>query len=104
MNNALVKWTLPTTRQGGGALPVEDIDTTQVSVSGDAGGNFALFANVPPTGPQQAVLSDMDPGDYIFRIVVVDDAGQPGTATHLAGTVADDSAPGAVTGATVTFS
>ena len=104
MNNALVKWTLPTVRQGGGTLRPSDIDKTEVSISGDAGGNFALFANVSPAGPQQAIISDLDPGDYIFRIVVVDVTGQKGTATDLSGTVADDSAPGAVTDASVTFS
>ena len=104
MGIATVTWKLPTARQQGGPLPIEDILNTQVSISGDAGTNFAVFATLLPDAEQKAVISDLDPGEYVIRIVTTDKLNQPGAETDLPGVVDDRSPPAAVTDAVVTIS
>lgn len=100
--NVTVAWVLPLTRQGGGPLPLSEIAHTQVELSADGGDNFGLLVQVPPNGIQQAFVPDLEIGQWIFRITVVDTDGRSGTPYLEDVTVADDTPPNGVTDVTVT--
>ncbi len=100
MKNALVTWTLPTTRESGLSLDPADIANVEVSMSGDLGANFTPVTTVLPSDPQEAAVSDLDIGDWIFRLIVVDTAGLQSVAVDVPAVV-DGTPPGAVTNAGV---
>lgn len=73
MSTARISWTWPTNRVLGEALPLAQIQHGELSMSADGGENFSGVAQVAPTGPtDEHVITDLAPGTYIFRVVVVD--------------------------------
>jgi hypothetical protein len=92
-----VRWVLPTTRTGGGDLPLDEIQETIASMSADGGSNYTEIGRVPPTDPQEITQTELDPGDWHFQLVLKDTLGQSSAAAHYVHTVADDSPPNPVT-------
>lgn len=103
MANALLTWTLPTTREKGGPLDPTDITETKISMSADNGATFIDLGSVGPSAVQSFLVSDIDVGTYIFSATVVDTLGQGSVATGVAGTVIDVSPPSAIADLTVTI-
>lgn len=99
--NVTGTWALPTTRQQGGPLPIEEIQRTLVEMSADGGANFVDLVNVGPTDAQQFFIPDLEQGAYVFRFTVFDTAGQAGTVHTERVEVADDSPPGPITNVTI---
>lgn len=95
-------WSLPTTRQDGGALPPEQVDHTLVQMSADGGDNWAELARVAPADAQRVVVPDLEVGAWHFRIRVVDTDGRNGPWHTEVVQVIDDSPPGPVTGVVFT--
>ena len=62
-----VTWDLPTSRTGGGLLPVEDIRETQVEMSADGGANFTPLTSVAPDGTQEVNVPELEAGAWHFR-------------------------------------
>ena len=91
-----VAWDLPTTRQGGGDLPLDEIAETRVGLSADGGANFTPLAPVPPTAVQEVNVPELEVGDWHFQMIVVDTLGQPSPPANHIETVADDSPPNPV--------
>lgn len=69
--NATVSWDLPTTRESGNALPVEDILHVILSLSADQGGNFTVMDTIAPPATSH-LLPDLTDGTWIVRLMVVD--------------------------------
>lgn len=90
-------WTLPTTRTGGAALPVEELDYASVEMSADSGANFTEINRIPAADPQTVTVPDLEPGEWQFRVRVMDRLGQLSAPVPSAVTVVDDSPPGPVT-------
>jgi hypothetical protein len=90
--NATVSWDLPTTRESGNPLPVEEIEATEVSLSADQGANFGVLNNVLP--PETSLLiPDLADGTWIVRLVVLDFNGRR-SANVDTPFVVDSSPPG----------
>lgn len=100
--NVTVSWTLPTERQGGGALQPEDIEHVIAELSADGGAAYVELAIVLPTEPQQVFVPDQEPGEWHYRFTVFDTLGQDSGGTIQVVTVIDDSPPNNVTDITVT--
>lgn len=90
-------WALPTTRTGGAALPVEELDYALVEMSADSGANFVEINRIPATDPQEVVVPDLEPGEWQFRVRPMDRLGQLGAPVLEAVMIVDDSPPGPVT-------
>jgi hypothetical protein len=102
--NVTVTWKLPTSRQKGGPLPVDEIDHTLVELSADGGANFVNLQQIPPTALQEVMVPDVEQGEWHFRITVIDTLGQLGAPHIEIVEVADDSPPDVVTDVTSTQS
>jgi hypothetical protein len=77
--NATVSWDLPTTRTDGKALPVDQIEATEVSLSADQGDNFTVLNNV--LAPETSLLiPDLTFGTWIVRLIVLDMGGRRSVA------------------------
>ena len=96
MKTATITWVLPVTRTSGGTLPPADIASVEISLSGDLGQNFIIVATVPSSLPQEVVIPELEPGDYIVRGVVEDNYGGRSAPTSADFTVIDDSVPSAL--------
>lgn len=75
MSNARLTWTWPTNRVLGEPLPLAQIQYLEISMSADAGSNFSGLAQVEPIDGEptaEHVVTDLAPGTYMFRGVVVD--------------------------------
>lgn len=100
--NVTVAWALPTTRTGGAPLPLTEIRHTAVALSADGGSSFVDLPVVLPTATQQAFVPDLEVGEWIFRMTVIDTNGSP-SAGHVEGVVViDDSPPNDITDVVVT--
>lgn len=102
MSTTRVTFDWPATRKLGGALDIAEIAKANIEL--DAGAGFGSFAPVVPTGPTDFTeFQDLNPGDYVIRIVVEDTQGRLGDPVDFPFTEADQSAPGQVTNITVSF-
>lgn len=102
MNDATFMWELPTTRESGNPLPVEEIAFVEIALSADGGANFSVLGNIaPPT--VDLVQADLVDGDYYARAVVVDTNGERSPENVIPFAV-DTSAPSAVVNFGVTLS
>lgn len=73
MTDVRISWDLPTTREDGTELLLTDIGSVEVSASADGGNSFAVLNTVPPaSGNNELLVSAVDVGDWIFRLVVLD--------------------------------
>ena len=103
MADAQINWILPTTRREGGALPESEIKHVVVQLSLDGGTNFALVDNIAP--PEVSIpVADLDFGDWIVELTVVDTNDQPGAPLNTPFQIKDSSPPGQVTNVTVDLS
>ena len=73
--NITLRWVLPSTRESGKPLAVEDIRHVAVEVSADAGVNWSLLGVFPPN-VLSTELTDLDFGTWSFRGVVEDVKGR----------------------------
>ncbi len=74
--DVLVKWDLPTERENGRPLPVEEIVGTDVSFRVVGAPTWTpIPPRVIPSVPQEVSVVDVDPGTWEFRCVVVDTKG-----------------------------
>ena len=82
MSTATLRWTWPTNRVLGEALPLAQIQHLEISMSADAGDNFSGLAQVPPPATD-LLVNDLAPGTYIFRAVVVDTEGRNSSVEEI---------------------
>lgn len=102
MKNVNISWELPTTRESGFPLDPADIQHVEVSLSADLGANFTVLNNVaPPT--LDLTVPDLEIGDWIFRLVVVDTADRRSVNVDTPVNVPDETAPTGVLNVQVTF-
>lgn len=96
MKNIIIQWVLPTVRQQGGPLPVEEILHATIELSADAGLSYSPVGvgdYVPAV--LEVPVNDLPFSDqYIARGRTVDVAGQPGNWFEAPFTLGDDSPPG----------
>ena len=102
MRDVEILWEILPTRNDGSTFDIVN-DVDNVEVSGRLVGNsFAVLGNVPPAGAQRLV-SNLAPGDWEFRLVVVDTDGLRSAPVDTApfSVVNDD--PSGVTNVVVRF-
>lgn len=75
MANVKVAWVLPTTRESGKPLAVADIRHVRVEMSADAGANWSLVNDFPPS-VLETTIADADFGEWTFRAACVDTKGR----------------------------
>ncbi len=97
-------WSLPTTRVEGGPLPVDEIQESIVEMSADSGANFTEIARIPAAQQQAIDVPDLEFGEWIFRISIVDTDGRVGNPYEEVVMVSDTSPPGLVTNVVFTVS
>ncbi len=104
MRDVRVTWDLPTTRDSGRPLPIDEIAGVDVALSADGGANFTLLATVTPDGAQELEQQQLEPGDYLFRLIVIDTDGKTSSddGVQVPFSIPDDSPPGEVTNVNVT--
>lgn len=93
MANVKLTWTLPTTRQSGRPLPVEEIAAVEIAQSADGGASFGVIDVLPPT-VLSTVVSELEPGEWFFRGVVLDKNGRRSAARTGSIVVPDETPPG----------
>lgn len=94
MKNIIIQVTLPTTRQLGGPLPVDQILHSEIELSADAGASYSLVEKLPPNVLETPV-NDLPVSDqYIARGRVQDTAGVDGNWIEVPFEIVDDSPPG----------
>lgn len=93
MTDINVRWVLPTTREKGGALPVDEIDAVIIEQSADGGVSYVAIDEFPPDVLETQVV-ELDPGEWFFRGLVRDKLGQVGKPVARSILVADTSPPG----------
>lgn len=100
--NVNVSWDLPTTRESGLPLDPADIQHVEVLLSADLGATFTSINNIAPPATDITV-PDLDIGDWIFRLVVVDTAGRQSANVDTPVNVPDETNPSTVVNVQVTF-
>lgn len=80
MSNLRLNWVLPTTRVDGAELLPEQIEFVEIRMSADGGLNYNGLVQAPP-GTLEHVVTDVDPGTYLFSGVVQDITGRR-SASH----------------------
>ncbi len=98
MKDVIVKWTLPTVRESGQPLPIEDIGGTEVSISADGGANFSVLERVPADA-NNLLVPELETGYWVFRLMCFDLKGYLSLPVEKGW---DDTAPGIVTDVSVT--
>ena len=101
--DALISWNLPTTRESGLPLDPLDIAGVEVWLSADLGDNFTVLSTVP-TADTELGVPDLEPGDWIARLVVIDTADRRSDNVDAPFNVPDNSPPGAVTNVQISLS
>jgi hypothetical protein len=97
MANVKLAWVLPTSKfPSGKPLPVDQIDSFEVAISGDDGASFAVTDVFPPS-VLETVFTDLEPGVWQFRGVTIDKAGRRGVEAFASLDINDLSGPGAAT-------
>ena len=100
--NVNVSWDLPTTRESGLPLDPADIQHVEVSLSADLGTTFTFINNIAPPATDITV-PDLDIGDWIFRLVVVDVNNRRSVDVDTPVNVTDETNPTGVVNVQVTF-
>jgi len=99
MGTVTLNWEL-NGRQGGQALNPANA-WTLVEMSADGGANFVALNTVAGDAAQEAVITELEPGTYQFRLTVLDQMDQS-SPPHLEAATINPNAPNAVTNVTVT--
>jgi hypothetical protein len=92
MSKVVVAWVLPTTRESGRPLAVDDIDRVEIEVSADMGANFSPLGSYP-ISILSTEMTEIDPGEWMFRGRVFDKAQRPSAYTTASVVVADTTPP-----------
>jgi hypothetical protein len=100
--NVNVSWDLPTTRESGLPLDPADIQHVSVELSADLGTTFTPINDIAPPATDITV-PDLDIGDWIFRLIVVDTAGRLSVEVDTPVNVPDETNPSSVINVQVTF-
>lgn len=79
MSNLRLAWTLPTERVLGEALPPAQIKHVEVQMSADGGATYNGLFQETDMSVLGRLLTDVDPGTYMFRGVVEDTDGRRST-------------------------
>lgn len=87
-----ISWVLPTTRESGKPLKVEDINHVRVEISADGGANYGLLGTYTPD-ILEALVDDLDFGTWTVRGTVVDGKGRESRPVTAAITHEDTSPP-----------
>jgi hypothetical protein len=95
MPNVNVSWVLPTTRESGKALPVNQIKHVEIQISADGGQNFVKLDEYPPS-VLSITQTDLEPGDWFFRGFVVDTEGRISQGLTSSIKIPDHTAPSAL--------
>ena len=95
MATVKVRWSLPTTRESGLPLDPADIAGVELSLSADGGANFGLFDTYPPS-VLEAQVTELEPGTWVFRGVVVDSDGRRSAPRTAVQVIEDATPPGAL--------
>jgi hypothetical protein len=103
MKSVKIEWDLPTTRASGFPLAASDIAEVEVSMSADAGQNWVVIGSVLPDGVQEFLQTELEIGDWHFRLVVVDTNGLRSANHDEVATVPDETAPSALANVIVTI-
>ena len=102
--NVKVTWELPTERENGRPLPLNEIAGTDVSFRVVGSPEWTpIPPRVGPTDPQEKTVADVDPGEWEFSCIVVDVKGNVSTAEVRTASV-PFSNPNPVANMTVTVS
>ncbi len=102
MRNVNIAWELPTTRESGFPLDPADIQHVEVSLSADLGANFILIDSLaPPT--LNLLFPDLEIGDWIWRLAVVDTANKRSADVDVPVSVPDETNPSSVVNVVVSF-
>ncbi len=71
--NVTIAWDILPTRADGTELPTADIAGTEVSVRVDNdAAPWTVLDTISAASPQDFTLGDVDVGDWVFRLVVID--------------------------------
>lgn len=100
MKTVTVKWTEPTTRVGGGALPPAEIFGTEISMKNAAG--TEVVKTTVAHGVTQTLSQDLADGVYSVSAVTIDTAGQRSAPATGTATVITIPAPSPPTGLIIT--
>jgi len=77
--SAKVSWQLPTV--GATQAPIAYVDV-QIAVAG-ASPSFSSFSHVTPDQAQTETVTELEPGDWIVRLIVVDTQKSPKSSTPV---------------------
>lgn len=91
MPNVTLVWTLPNKRESGRPLNPADIMGVEIAASVD-NTTFTVMEVLPPTSTE-VTLTELEPGDWFFRGVVVDKDGRRSAPVTITQTVPDTSPP-----------
>jgi hypothetical protein len=101
MPNVTVSWILPTTKVSGKPLTIDKIDAVIIEISAD-GINYAEVGSFEPD-VLETTVSDLEPGDWLFRGTVIDTAGRSSLPVEASISLEDTSPPGALASLTLTL-
>lgn len=93
MANVKVSWTLPTVRESGKPLAIGDIKAVLLSLSADGGANYGQLDSFPPS-VLETVVTELEPGEWFFRGVVVDTKDRVGAPDTKSIVIEDQTPPG----------
>lgn len=83
MANVRLTYNLPVSRVNGRPLSLNDIRHVSVYLSADNGANFSKLADVPPSS-SEFTQTELEDGNWVFRLVVEDTKGQKSVAVDKA--------------------
>lgn len=93
MADVKVLWELPTTRDSGRPLKVEDIDYVRLEMSADEGVNFVTIDVFAPD-VLETIVPELEIGTWVFRGTVVDKKARESDPVVASIVIEDESAPG----------
>ena len=96
MANLNIAWVLPTTRESGKTLLLQDIAHVLIELSADGGQTYIPVGQYAP-GTDSTVVADIDLGTWFVRGTVVDTKGRTSVPTVASIVYEDNTPPGALT-------
>jgi hypothetical protein len=72
-------------------------------MSADGGTTFTTIGTVLPTDPQEFLVGDVDIGDWLVRLTVVDTVAREAAPVDTAFNVPDETPPGSVLNVNITM-
>lgn len=96
MANVKVTWALPVARESVRPLAPADIHHVRLEISADGGANYGVFWTFGAS-ILEATVTDLEPGEWWFRGIVVDTASRQSQPVSSSITIADTTPPGPLT-------